>query len=328
MRGSGFIIACLAWLSGARSISWAAESHFQATDAESDVQRQLSVMPDRALVIAHRGASDLLPEHTLAAYAAAYVMGADYIEPDVVLTKDGVLVCSHDVTLDETTDIADRFPGRARGDGKHYVIDFTLDELRTIDRVARSDGDEPGDISGRHRVTTLVDMARMIQRLNAKTGRTVGIIPEAKQPAFHRENGRPIEPILVRALAELGYESKSDPCIVQCFDLDAIDTMVNGHGCSLRMVWLVSNVPDRSSLERAKAMCVGLGPKRSLVAMQMATVWIPSAFTMTATQMGFELYPWTFGDEPEAMKSFSEFIHVQGFFTNNPDVAVEALTPN
>jgi len=86
----------------------------------------------RKVIIAHRGASGYLPEHTLAAYTMAYAQGADYLEPDLALTRDGVLVCLHDVTLDFISDVAHVFPGRHREDGKHYVIDFTLDEVRKL----------------------------------------------------------------------------------------------------------------------------------------------------------------------------------------------------
>ena len=89
------------------------------------------------IVVAHRGASGYLPEHTLEAKAMAYAMGADYIEQDVVMTKDDQLIVIHDITLDRTTDVAEKFPGRARADGKHYAIDFTLAEIR---QLAASEG--------------------------------------------------------------------------------------------------------------------------------------------------------------------------------------------
>ena len=83
-------------------------------------------------MIAHRGASGYLPEHTLEAYALAYAQGADLIEPDVVLSRDGVLVCNHDIHMGQTTDVAKQFPDRARADGRYYFIDFTVAELKTL----------------------------------------------------------------------------------------------------------------------------------------------------------------------------------------------------
>ena len=84
------------------------------------------------IVIAHRGASGYLPEHTLAAKSMAYAMGATYIEQDVVMTKDDVLIVLHDITLDRTTDVSEKFPDRSRGDGRFYAIDFTLKEIRSL----------------------------------------------------------------------------------------------------------------------------------------------------------------------------------------------------
>ena len=84
------------------------------------------------IVIAHRGASGYLPEHTLAAKSMAYAMGANYIEQDVVMTRDDVLIVMHDITLDRTTDVAEKFPDRSRGDGRFYAIDFTLKEIRSL----------------------------------------------------------------------------------------------------------------------------------------------------------------------------------------------------
>jgi glycerophosphoryl diester phosphodiesterase len=86
----------------------------------------------RPLVIAHRGASGYLPEHTLPSKALAHAMGADFLEQDVVATRDGQLIVFHDLYLDDLTDVSERFPGRARGDGRHYCMDLDLDEIRTL----------------------------------------------------------------------------------------------------------------------------------------------------------------------------------------------------
>jgi glycerophosphoryl diester phosphodiesterase len=93
----------------------------------------------KKLVIAHRGASGYLPENTLPAYAMAYAMGADYIEPDLVMTRDGVLICVHDICLEATTDAAAVFPNRARGDGRWYAADFDVKEIRLLQARERFD---------------------------------------------------------------------------------------------------------------------------------------------------------------------------------------------
>ena len=99
---------------------------------------------DRPLVFAHRGASGYLPEHTLEAYTLAVAQGADHVEPDVVATRDGVLICLHDVHLERVTDAAAVYPDRARSDGRWYALDFTLAELRRLQVTAAGRHDLPG----------------------------------------------------------------------------------------------------------------------------------------------------------------------------------------
>ncbi len=151
----------------------------------------------RFTVIAHRGAPGYLPEHTLAGVAMAHAMGADYIEQDVVLSRDGELLVLHDLTLDAVTDVAERFPGRERQDGRFYALDFDLAEIRTL-RVherRRADGEPafPGRFARSDvtfRVPTLREEIALIQGLNRSTGRDVGVYVEPKSPAWHRAEGR------------------------------------------------------------------------------------------------------------------------------------------
>jgi glycerophosphoryl diester phosphodiesterase len=268
-----------------------------------------------ALVIAHRGASGYLPEHTLAAYAAAHFMGADVIEPDVVLTADGVPICSHDLTLETTTDVADRFPGRAREDGSFYAIDFTLGEIRTLEKLGREGRvRQPG-----HRVATLEEMIALVQDLNARTGRTVGIIPEPKHPGFHRDEGRPIERPLLETLARQGYAGPGDGCVIQCFDLDALERMHDEHGTELPLAFLIGEETDRATLERAARVCSALGPKRSLVFGEER----PLPLLEMARELGLALYPWTFGDEELDMAGLYA-AGVAGLFTDYPDAGRRA----
>lgn len=288
---------------GARSHSWAIGSH-------SSSQRGAPA------VIAHRGASGHLPEHTLAAYALAYGMGADVIEPDVVLSKDGVLICSHDLTLDEVTDVAQKFAGRARGDGKHYVIDFTLAELRALEKLGRE-----GRVRQHgHGIATLADMARMIQDLNQSTGRKVGIVPEAKSPSFHRAEGMPIEPALLAALRDLGYEGPDDGCLVQCFEIDALERMRGELGTRLPLVWLIGDAVDATALDRAAKVCSGIGPRRTLLFDGDGE----SAWAVACRARGLAMYPWTFADDLASIATAMRIEGVAGVFTDYPEVGVRA----
>ena len=278
---------------------------------------RLAVRPDgKPLIIAHRGASGYLPEHTLAAYAAAYFMGADVIEPDVVLTKDGVPICSHDITLDETTDIAQRFPGRARDDGKHYAIDFTLAEIKTLEKLGR----ESRVRMRGHTIPTLGEMIGLVQNLNERTGRTVGIIPEPKKPEFHRGEDREIERVLVETLASHGYTDRDDPCVIQCFDLDSLWMMRDELGCDLTLAFVFGEQPSRETLDRAAEFCDAFGPKYTMLIESPALM---EAFLPGGDFERFGLYPWTFGDDPEpAHEAFR--LGVAGIFIDYTDVGVAA----
>ncbi|UGA55688.1 glycerophosphodiester phosphodiesterase [Vibrio sp. VB16] len=191
------------------------------------------------LVIAHRGASGYLPEHTLEAYSAAYFMGADYIEQDVVMTKDNKLVVLHDHTLDRTTDVMSQFPERFRtidGVKRWFAIDFTLAEIKTL-RVTEgfkipdnSDPDQVQDLSkagfperfplwqSNFQVATFAEAIELIQGLNKSTKRSVGIYPEIKAPWLHKKEGKDISLAVLETLKAYGYDSKDDMVYVQCFD--------------------------------------------------------------------------------------------------------------
>lgn len=191
------------------------------------------------LVIAHRGASGYLPEHTLEAYSAAYFMGADYIEQDVVMTKDNQLVILHDHTLDRTTNVMEKFPDRFRmvdGAKRWYAIDFTLDEIKSL-RVTEgfkipdnSDADKVQDLTkagfperfplwkSKFEVATFAEAIELIQGLNKSTGKNVGIYPEIKAPWLHRSEGKDISKAVLTMLKTYGYDSEDDKVYVQCFD--------------------------------------------------------------------------------------------------------------
>ncbi|QUJ67076.1 glycerophosphodiester phosphodiesterase [Photobacterium sp. GJ3] len=181
------------------------------------------------LVIAHRGASGYLPEHTLEAKAMAYAMKPDYIEQDVVMTKDDQLVVLHDHYLDRVTDVAEQYPDRARADGRYYAIDFTLAEIKGLKLTEGFNIDQDGNkVAGypnrfplwksSFTVPTLAEEIELIQGLNKTLGYDIGIYPEIKAPWFHRHEGKDISKALLKVLKEYGYDSKDDKAFVQCFD--------------------------------------------------------------------------------------------------------------
>lgn len=306
-------------------------------------------MTRRPIVIAHRGASGYLPEHTLASKALAYGLGADFIEQDVVATRDGELVVLHDLHLDDVTNVAHRFRGRQREDGRHYVIDFDLAELRELVVYERRD---PGSASARYPlrfpttthlfgIATLKEELALIQGLNRSMGRNVGIYPEIKHPAWHREHGIDLASQLLAVLRSFGYSSEHDAAFVQCFDPREIERVRLELGSDLRLIQLVGGeqachplltAPGLRTL--AKQAC-GLGTHYSQL------VDAPPAGRPRSTELarmahgeGLELHAYTFraDDLPPYAGTLEELIelfvvesHVDGLFCDHPDVAVRVL---
>jgi len=185
---------------------------------------------DTVLVIAHRGASGSRPEHTLEAYALAVAMGADVVEPDLVSTRDGVLVARHENEISGTTDVASRpeFADRRTVrtvDGETvegwFVEDFTLAEVKTLRAVERLPGLRPGSAAydGLFEVPTLGEVLDLVARLSAERGRPVGLYPETKNPSHFASIGLALEGPLVRALHAAGYRGREAPVWIQSFEV-------------------------------------------------------------------------------------------------------------
>lgn len=270
----------------------------------------LAQQPARKQVIAHRGASGIAFEHTLEAYALAVARGADVLEPDVVRTRDGVLVCFHDLRLGRVTDVEERFPKRARADGHWYVNDFTHDELRQL-RLARARGGKrlTGSV-----IPTLESMLAQTRRLEEVYGREIGIIPELKGPSAHRKAGLPLEEEVLKLLGRYGYRTRKDPCWIQCFDLDTLVALRAG-GCDLKLVWLVYRVPGEEAVARAARVCDALGPNARLLREERFERSLPDEVA---------LIPWTYPDDEGRM--VEAFLHprVQALFTDYPATGVRA----
>jgi len=199
-------------------------------------------------VIAHRGASGYLPEHTLEAKAMARAMGADFLEQDIVLSSDDVPVVLHDTHIDTTTDVAEKFPDRKRADGRYYALDFTVAELKQL-RVSERFHAKTGvpyypkrfpTGSGDFKIVTLEEELEFIAGLNYSTGRTVGIYPEIKQPDWHRQQGHDISSIVIPILEKFGYRSKDDACFLQCFELAEVKRIRDELGWKGQLVMLLS----------------------------------------------------------------------------------------
>ncbi len=179
------------------------------------------------LVIAHRGASGYLPEHTLEAYALAIELGADYVEPDLVATRDGVLIARHEPNLIATTDVAQRpeFASRRRTaviDGVteegFFASDFTLAEIRTL-RAIQPFSERDQSFNGRFRIPTFAEILDLVRRKSAEQGRAIGVYPETKHPTYHRDLGLPLEDRMLDELTRAGMNHRGAPVFIQSFEV-------------------------------------------------------------------------------------------------------------
>jgi glycerophosphoryl diester phosphodiesterase len=196
----------------------AAPSHARDDDRDAGERRPL--------VIGHRGAHGYLPAHTLEGYALAIELGADYIEPDLVATKDGHLIASHEPNLITTTDVASRpeFASRRRtaivdgvADTGFFASDFTLAEIKRLRRV-QDFADRPQQFNGRFEVPTLQEVIALAKRKSEEKGRVIGIYPETKHPTYHKSIGLPLEKRLVAVLAAAGWNHRDAPVFIQSFE--------------------------------------------------------------------------------------------------------------
>ena len=193
----------------------------------SDSPSYPTLSGDTPLVIGHRGASGYLPEHTLEAYQRAVDIGADFIEPDLVATKDGVLIARHEPNITNTTDVSKRPEFASRKTKKvvdgveeegWFASDFTLAEIKTL-RAVQPMADRDQSFNGKYQIPTLEEVLDLAKTEGAKAGRTVGVYPETKHPTFHAKLGLPLEDRLLTILAKYGYTTKASPVIVQSFEV-------------------------------------------------------------------------------------------------------------
>lgn len=196
-------------------------------------------------IIAHRGASGYLPEHTLAAVALAHAQQADYIEQDVVLSKDNVPMILHDIHLDTVTNVETVFPNRKRQDGRYYAIDFTLEELRQLRVHERQNLTKqavfPNRYSGSSHFTipTLADEIELIANLNRLTHQNTGMYIEIKSPAWHQAQGKDISKHVLAMLDHYNMNNSQANIIIQCFNFAEIKRLKTQLATPLKLVQLI-----------------------------------------------------------------------------------------
>ena len=198
------------------------------------------------VVVGHRGASGVLPEHTIEAYTRAIEMGADFVEPDLVATKDGVLIARHEPNITSTTNVATlpQFASRRttkKVDGVDetgwFASDFTLAEIKTLGAVI-TDAERTKVFDGLYKIPTLQEIIDLVKARRTTTGREIGIYPETKHPTFHRQLGLGLEDRLIAGINAAGWNSKTSPVFVQSFEPGSLKEM-RSKGLNTRMVQLI-----------------------------------------------------------------------------------------
>ncbi len=295
----------------------------------------------RPHIIAHRGASGYLPEHSLAAKVLAYGQGADFLEQDVITSRDGVPVVFHDLYLDALTDVAQRFPGRARADGRHYCIDFDLRELRLLalrERIDLTSGTAfwPARFppaAAAFSIPTLAEELALIRGLNQSSGQSVGIYPELKDPLWHQDHGIDLSRAVLDVLESQGYLRDGERIFLQCFDantLQAVHSEPRARQLSLVQLIGSKQADLAKDLAAVAAYAAAIGPSIKLFKLRSKQGRVNAGRDLAseARAFGLAVHPYTFRADalPASCGSFNELLSlfidelaVDALFTDFPD---------
>ena len=312
------------------------------------------------IVVAHRGASGERPEHTLAAYALAIAQGADVIEPDLVPTKDDMLVARHENEISETTDVAahPEFAGRRATkliDGQSvtgwFTEDFTLTELKTLRARERLPDLRPGNTAfdGQEAIPTLDEVIALAKRRSAELGRTIAVYPETKHPSYFAGIGHPTDALLVRALDAAGWTTPDAPVFVQSFEVANLRRLAGM--TRVRLIQLLDlggapadrTAPSYAAMTRPEGLretaryAWGIGPNKAMLG--------DGALVRDAHAAGLRVHPWTFRAENRFLAApfrregtahgdlageiaAALRLGIDGFFTDFPAIGVAARDRN
>ena len=258
--------------------------------------------PSRPLVIAHRGASGYLPEHTLESYGLAIDQGADFIEPDLVSTKDGVLIARHENDLTETTDIAAKFPGRktkktieGRAVEGWFSEDFTLAEIKTL-RAKERVPFRNHDNDGKFLVPTFAEVLDLRARKSKAAGREIGVYPETKPPAYFAALNLALEEPLVAALKAAGLDRADAPVFLQSFEAASLQKLAR-LAAPPRVLLLAGPGAETTDagLKAVAAYAQGIGPAKTMIVPVDAKgqTGAPTDLVARAHRAGLKVHPYT-----------------------------------
>jgi glycerophosphoryl diester phosphodiesterase len=311
------LIALLATMSGPAFASGRDRGSRSAHDHER---------ASKPLVIGHRGAAGYRPEHTLASYALAARMGADYIEPDLVSTKDGVMVARHEPDIGGTTNVADHPEFASRRTTKvidgttfsntWFVEDFTLAELKTLRAKERLPQDRQRNTiyNNRYQVPTFDEILRLRERLSKQLGRDIGVYPETKHPTYFRSIGLPLEGKLLQTLRNHGLDKRGSKVFIQSFEVNNLKAL--NRQTDLPLVQLfdakTKKPADGSSqtygematpagLHDVAKYADGAGPSKDYIVPRdpNGCSLPPTSFVRDAHAAGLQVHPYTFRNENE-----------------------------
>lgn len=312
------------------------------------------------LILAHRGASGYRPEHTLASYQLAIEMGADYIEPDLVMTKDKVLMARHENEISGTTDVATKFPSRKTTkviEGESvtgwFIEDFTLKEIKTLranERLAFRDQ----TYNGQFEVPTFAEVLKLVKKEGKSRKRVIGVYPELKHPSYFAEAGLPLEKALVADLKKHGLNKKTSAVYIQSFEMEVLRKLKKL--TPLPLVFLIDD-PEKipydyavagkkttykelikpESLKELSSVISGIGPyKRYIVPTNDKQEKLPATTLVAdAHAVGLVVHAYTFRSEDryllkeyknDPQAEYLEFfkLGVDGVFSDFADQAVRA----
>ncbi|MFM8173433.1 MAG: glycerophosphodiester phosphodiesterase family protein [Pirellulaceae bacterium] len=340
--------------------TWTGAMLLAGAGAMSGLTRAGEMKRQKPKVIAHRGASGYLPEHTEGAKVLAIAQGADLVEQDVVLTKDLVPIVCHDVTLDETTDVASRFPELSRADGRWYAADLLWEQVQQLQVVERRHHDTgkpffskrfPGGFG--QRLMRLVDEIALVRGVNQTRSLNVGWHVECKQPAWHEKHlGVRIEQVVYDLLQQLEVGRASEICYLQCFESNPLQRLRAAGKNAYPLVFLIGGKPDglppRTDLSlearielwtawimKHAAFADGIGPSLDLLVERGEQGEMASSgmFEAALATKKF-LHPYTV--RADSLPKWSESLEdlhgwlierlpVDGFFTDFPDLSRRAI---
>ncbi len=301
-------------------------------------------------MIAQRGAPGYLPEHTLESTVFAHGQQPDFIEQDIVLTKDGIPIVLHDIHLETVTDVETQFPNKKRADGRWYAIDFTLNEIKQLRVHERQNKSQIQVFPTRYQglghftIATFEEHITTIMSLNKATGSNIGLYPEIKSPEFHKAEGVDISATLVQLLNQYKLNNHNANIIVQCFDFNEIKRLRTELNLNTKLVQLLAEnewnesstdydyLQTEAGLTELSRYVDGVGPWFNQLIEQSEQQWQYTGLTQKLKKTTLFIHPYTFrvdalpkGQTAHSLLSLLNEIPVHGIFTDQvPPVKVWA----